>query len=90
VSGQLRVRPEDRDSYLETCREVVNLGRTAEGCLHFALSPDLVDPARINILERWESQAAVEAFRGDGVGDDQGSMIVTAEVAEYADVRPLT
>ena len=92
VSGHLQVRPEDRDAYLETCREVVDLGRAAPGCLDFALSPDLADPGRINILERWESQADVEAFRGDGVGDDQGSMIIGAEVAEYdvADARPLT
>ena len=53
------------------------------GCLDFALSADLVDPGRVNILERWESQAAVEAFRGGGVDDEQGAAIVSASVAEY-------
>ena len=47
------------------------------------LSADLIDPGRVNILERWESAAAVEAFRGSGVDDEQGAAIVSASVAEY-------
>lgn len=92
VSGQLIVAAENREAYLGTCREVVARARNAPGCLDFALSADLIDPGRINILERWESQQAVETFRGEGVGDDQGSMIVSASVEEYevGEVRPLT
>jgi hypothetical protein len=41
--------------------------RITAGCLDFALSADLIAPGRINVLERRESQAAVEAFRGSGV-----------------------
>jgi quinol monooxygenase YgiN len=63
---------------------VVRDGRAATGCLDFALSADLIDPGRINILERWESAAAVEAFRGSGVDSEQGAAIITASVAEYA------
>ncbi len=92
VSGHLVVDPEQRDAYLETCREVVAAGRAAPGCLDFALSADLVDPSRINVLERWESREAVEAFRGDGVGEDQGAMIRSADVVEcdVSAVRSLT
>ena len=64
-------------------RDVVEQARSAPGCLDFAISADLLDPARINIFERWESQDAVEAFRGGGPGDDQGDMIVAASVSEY-------
>jgi quinol monooxygenase YgiN len=28
-----------------------------------AIRADLVDPGRVNIFERWESQAALETFR---------------------------
>jgi quinol monooxygenase YgiN len=51
-----------------------------------------VDPGRIAIFERWESQAAVEAVRGSGPSDEQGAAILAASVAEYdvADVRSLT
>ena len=77
------VDPSQRDDYLSGCVDVVRQGRAATGCLDFALSADLVDPGRVNILERWESQAAVEAFRGGGVDDEQGAAIVSASVAEY-------
>ena len=82
VSGHLTVRPADRDAYLGTCVAVVEAGREAAGCLDFALSADLLDPGRINVQERWESRETLEAFRGDGVGDEQGAMIVGASVVE--------
>ena len=87
VSGHLLVAPEERARYLETCVDVVLAARSAEGCLDFAVSADLVDPARINVFERWESQGAVEEFRGAGVGDEQGAMIRSASVAEYGAVE---
>ncbi|HEY5979711.1 MAG TPA: antibiotic biosynthesis monooxygenase family protein [Microlunatus sp.] len=92
VSGHLLVSAEDREAYLRTCVAVVEAARAAPGCLDFALSADLLDPGRINILERWDSQAAVEAFRGAGVGEEQGAAILGASVAEYdvAAIRPLS
>ncbi len=53
---------------------------------------DLLDPGRINVHERWESQAAVEAFRGSGPSDEQGAAVRDASVAEYdvTNVRSLT
>ncbi|HEY5820574.1 MAG TPA: antibiotic biosynthesis monooxygenase family protein [Propionibacteriaceae bacterium] len=92
VSGHLIVDPEGREAYLDTCRQVVDQARKAPGCLDFSLAADLLDAGRINILERWESQSAVEAFRGDGVDDEQGAAILGASVAEYdvAAVRQLT
>ena len=83
VAGHLIVQPPDREQYLLGCVEVITLARATEGCLDFALSADLVDPRRINIFERWESRAAVEAFRGDGPSDDQTATIVDADVSEY-------
>ncbi len=83
VAGHIIVDPSQRDDYLSGCADVVRQGRAATGCLDFALSADLVEPGRVNILERWESQAAVEAFRGGGVDDEQGAAIVSASVAEY-------
>jgi quinol monooxygenase YgiN len=92
VAGQVFVRPELRDQYLAGCVEVMRQARRAPGCLDFAVSADLLDPERINVLERWESQAAVEAFRGSGPSFDQTAAIVSAFVAEYdvVDERALT
>jgi quinol monooxygenase YgiN len=83
VAGHLVVDPQQRDDYLSGCVDVVRQARRTPGCLDFALSADPVDPGRVNIFERWESQAAVEAFRGSGPSDEQGASIVTASVAEY-------
>lgn len=92
VAGHLIVDPAERDAYLSGCVTVVEQARAAAGCRDFALSADLVDAGRINILERWESRAAVEAFRGSGVDGEQGAAIVAASVAEYdvAAVRSLS
>ncbi|MGH3553520.1 MAG: putative quinol monooxygenase [Mycobacterium sp.] len=92
VAGHLVVAPVNRERYLASCVDVVEQARHAPGCLDFALTPDLLDPGRINIFERWESQAAVECFRGSGSSDEQNASILAAAVAEYdvADIRSLT
>lgn len=81
VAGHIIV--DERESYLAGCVAVVEQGRNAPGCLDFAISADAVDPARVNVYERWESQEAVEAFRGSGPDDGQQRAIASASVSEY-------
>jgi quinol monooxygenase YgiN len=83
VAGYLVVDPQQRDSYLSGCRDVVRQARRTPGCLDFAISADLLDPGRIDVFERWESRAAVEAFRGSGPSDEQQGAIVGGSVSEY-------
>ncbi|MFC5727899.1 MULTISPECIES: putative quinol monooxygenase [Nocardioides] len=83
VAGHLLLDPDARNDYLAGCREVVEQARAADGCLDFAISADLVDRRRINVLERWSSAAALEAFRGAGTSDDQASVVRRLSVAEY-------
>jgi quinol monooxygenase YgiN len=83
VAGHLQVEPDARAPYLQGCRDVVRLARAADGCLDFALSPDLLDPGRINIFERWQTLAAVEAFRGSGPSGGQALPILGAEVRQF-------
>ncbi|MFE0148902.1 putative quinol monooxygenase [Nonomuraea sp. NPDC059007] len=92
VAGHITVEPPQRDSYLADCVDVVRQARGAAGCLDFAITADLLDSGRVNVFERWESQAAVDAFRGSGPGDDQSAAMLAASVAEYdiAGVRSLT
>src|SRR3954454_15587661 len=87
VAGHLLVDPAERGAYLQGGREGVEQARRVRGWLDFAdtasaITADLVDPSRINVYERWESQDAVEAFRGDGVSDEQWSMFRGARFAE--------
>ena len=92
VAGHIMVEPEQRQHYLAQCVGVVEQARRAAGCLDFSIAADLLEPGRINILERWESQDAVEAFRGSGPSEEQGAAMLGASVAEYdvAAIRSLT
>ncbi|WP_139977847.1 putative quinol monooxygenase [Nocardioides litoris] len=83
VAGHLLVDPAARTAYLAGCVEVVRLARAAPGCLDFALGADLVDPGRVNVLERWASRAELEAFRGSGPSGDQQATILAADVGEH-------
>lgn len=91
VAGHLIVDPHTRAAYLADCALVVEQARRTRGCLDFSLSADLLDPARINIFECWQTRADVQAFRGTGPTDAQQSTITDAQVAEYevAQVRQI-
>jgi quinol monooxygenase YgiN len=89
IAGRITVEPQQRESYLAGCVGVVEEARGAAGCLDFAITADLIDPGRVNLFERWESQAAVKAFRRSAPRNKQGAAMLSASVAEYdiADVR---
>ncbi|PSK66381.1 hypothetical protein B0E53_01630 [Micromonospora sp. MH33] len=83
VAGTLYVDPARRDAYLASCVEVVRAARSAPGCVDFAVSADLVEPGRINVYERWESDEQLLDFRGSGPDGEQGAMILGAEVHKF-------
>lgn len=83
VAGHLLVAPEERVAFLEGCVSVVEQAQDTSGCLDFSINADLVDPGRVNVYERWESREAVEAFRGGGPSEEQGSQILAGKVVEY-------
>lgn len=91
VAGQIFVDPAEREHYLAGCADVVEQARRAPGCLDFAITADLIDPGRINVFERWQTQEAVQAFRGSGPSQEQSTAMLSASVAEYdvADIRSL-
>ncbi|MBS9374600.1 putative quinol monooxygenase [Rhodococcus sp. B50] len=90
VAGHLTIDAERRESYLETCKAVVEAARRAPGCLDFAVTADLIESDRICVYERWESQAHLDDFRGSGPDDDQARWIRSMAVSEYLipDMQP--
>ena len=91
VAGHITVEPQQRESYLAGCVSVVERARGAAGCLDFAITADPIDPGRVNIFERWESQAVLNTARGNAPGFEQAEAMLSVSVADYdvADVRPL-
>ncbi|MET8828981.1 antibiotic biosynthesis monooxygenase family protein [Streptomyces sp. NPDC004610] len=83
IAGKLWVEPEDRDAYLAGCVRVIEQARSAPGCLDFTLSPDPLEPDRINVYERWESEEDLTRFRGSGPEPEQSARIRGAEVRRY-------
>ncbi len=83
VAGKIYVGPGQRHAFVERSVEAVRAARQAAGCLDFVVAADPIEPDRVNVYERWKSEAALEAFRGDGPGDDLLAMIVDAEVRRY-------
>jgi quinol monooxygenase YgiN len=91
VAGHITVDPEQRKVLLADSVSVVEKARQADGCLDFAMTADLLDRGRVNLFERWESQAAVKAFRRRAPRNKHRAAMLSASVAEYdvADERPL-
>lgn len=83
VSGKLYVDAAERDAYVESCRVVIELARTAPGCIDFHLSADPLEPERINVFEQWDTVADVEAFRGSGPSSEQTAAIRDAAVFQH-------
>jgi quinol monooxygenase YgiN len=70
VAGHITVDPEQRESYLAGCMSVVEKARRADGCLDSVITADS-RPDRVNLFERWETQAAVETFRRSAPGTNK-------------------
>jgi quinol monooxygenase YgiN len=83
IAGYLVVDGVERDAYVAACVRAVEAARAAPGCLDFSITADSVDPARIRIFERWESEQELLAFRGSGPSDAQQTAIVDADVKRY-------
>ena len=92
VAGHITVDPELREAYLANSVIIVEKARQADGCLDFTITADLLDPGRVNLFERWESQAAVSAYRRRAPRAKRGTpAMLSGSVEEYdiAEVRPL-
>jgi quinol monooxygenase YgiN len=83
VSGSIQVTPGRRDAFVAASLDAVVQARRAPGCLDFVVAPDPVEPDRVNVYERWETDAQLEAFRGEGPGTDLTSDIVSADVSRH-------
>ena len=83
VSGWLRIRPGQRDTYLASCVEVSRAARALRGCIDFHMAADPLEPDRINVFEQWDSSATVEAFRGSGPDDGLQDAILSARIEQH-------
>ncbi|WP_420113552.1 putative quinol monooxygenase [Pseudactinotalea sp.] len=63
IAGHTLVDAADRDANVAAFRGLVTRAREADGCLHFSMTADSVDPGRTNMLEIWRDADALDAWR---------------------------
>jgi quinol monooxygenase YgiN len=61
VAGTGYVDPDHRDALLESLASSQRRARTAPGCLDYVVAADPIEADRVNIFERWESEADLNA-----------------------------
>jgi len=83
IAGSLRLDPADRTAYLAANAEVVSEARRAAGCLDFVQAADPLDPSRVNVFERWDTEHDLLAFRGAGGPASDSPPIRSANVMRY-------
>jgi len=55
------VEPKERDAFLAARHQSMRLSRAEPGCLEFLYSADPLEPGRVVLFERWESQEHLDA-----------------------------
>ena len=90
IAGYLQVAAHERAAYLELAKTATALARDAPGCLEFVQAPDPIEPDRIVIYERWESEDELLAFRGSDpeqaptpLPDVLGADVVRYEISSF-------
>ena len=61
VGGEFEVEPERREAFLAAQVDAVRRSRSEPGCLEYIFSADPLEPGRVALFERWETQAALDA-----------------------------
>ena len=83
VAGKLIIQPSSRDTFLKQSLEAIIMARENEACEDFSVSPDPIDPNRVNIFEKWKSRSSLESFRNTGPTSEVFSLVETFDVKEY-------
>ncbi len=61
VGGTFQFDPITRDQFLASRVDMMRNSRAEAGCLEYTFAADPLDPSRVVLYERWESQEALDA-----------------------------
>ena len=61
VHGVFEVDPGERDAFLASRVGGMRSSRAEAGCLEYAFCADPLEPGRVVLVERWESEEALDA-----------------------------
>lgn len=85
IAAQIDLDPARRAEALSSARVHIDAALAQEGCIAYDWSADGHDPARVNVFEEWENEAALAAhFAGPayaGMRDHIGAFGITEAVS---------
>ena len=85
IAAQIDLDPSQRSDALSLAKPHIAAALAPPGCLAYDWSADGNDPARVNVFEEWESEAALAAhFAGQayaGMRDHIGTFVLTGAVS---------
>jgi len=77
VGGTFEVDPSQRERFVADRHELMRTSRAEQGCITYAFCADPIEPGRVLLFERWETQADLNAHL-EGMGANPP---VTGDVA---------
>lgn len=61
VGGFFEVDPAEREGFVADRLDGMRRSRAEHGCLEYTIAADPLEPSRVILFERWESQDALDA-----------------------------
>jgi quinol monooxygenase YgiN len=61
VGGSFDVDPSERDAFVSSRADAMRRSRAEKGCLEYTIAADPIEPGRVVLFERWESQDDLDA-----------------------------
>lgn len=83
IAGYMLIDPDNRDQVLAAHHDLVARARKAPGCLDLSISPDPLDPGRINNFELWADEESLAAWRSVAEAPQIGTQIIGGHMAKY-------
>jgi quinol monooxygenase YgiN len=91
VAGYMDVEPAAREAFLAGMVAGMTTSRAEPGCLDYVLSPDPIDPGRVRLFERWETNEALGAHlarmageRSESSASSGPSPVKAVELLQYS------
>jgi quinol monooxygenase YgiN len=61
VGGAFEVEPDQRGEFIASRHDLMRTSRAEAGCLEYVFCADPIEPNRVVLFERWETQADLDA-----------------------------
>lgn len=61
VGGVFTIDPEQREAFLAARKGIMEHSRAEQGCIEYTFAADPLEPGRVVLFEKWESQEDLDA-----------------------------